>query len=945
MIPKNIVNRFSRNLLLTIFMIIPIGVTFYFYVRAEKQIDLAHNQRLISFQLADELRQSSDDLTRMARTYIITADQRYKQQYQDVLDIRNGTKPRPEGYSARIYWDLVLSDDKRPRHASRESVPLLELMRRNGFTEQELAKLSEAKQHSDQLALLELETMRLVETSGPGAEAKQARARVMLHDLPYHQAKAAIMKPIDDFYVMVDKRTQGAVEAATGLAMVLRITFIGFAIWLVLMLRWTFKSLRGTLGGSIEEVYSQIARLGKGDFTSVIPLKDKQGHSIMGWLGETQAKLGEIEQERTKAQKEKLEMNEHLEKLSQQNEKVFEASPVGIVLVVKRKIISVNRKFLDIMGYSPEEVLNTSTRILYPSQEAFERFGQEAYSRITDGEIAHSEIDLCRKDGTVFTVNITGGAINPNDLSAGSIWIFEDITERRKVEDNLRKMSRAVEQSPATIIITDLRGTIEFVNPKFTELTGYSAEEAVGQNPRILRSGQTPPEVYKKLWSTISSGKVWEGEFLNRSKDGTLFWEHATISPLRDANGAITHYLAIKEDITEKKHIMDQLLQSQKLESIGQLAGGLAHDFNNILSIISGYAYLMRLESRSGRDQADNIEKIEAASARGAELTQGLLAFSRKQVLNQRHQNLNPLISNTGSFILRLIGENIELSLSMKDDPLLVYIDPGQIEQALLNLATNARDAMPDGGVLRFTSAAGVIDEKFIRTHGFGQIGSYAVISVADSGCGMDEQTLKQIFEPFFTTKGVGKGTGLGMAMVMGIVKQHNGFIDVRSAVGAGTTFDIYLPLVDKADDTPESRRSGDYVPERGEGTILVAEDEHSVRDYMEKLLTMLGYTVVLAEDGQDAVEKFALLKDEIQLVIFDMVMPRKSGKEAWNEIRQIDSSIKVIYVSGYAEDIIERQGGLGPDEVLIRKPVIPRELLGMVKEMIRKVPAQGTRT
>jgi CheY-like chemotaxis protein len=242
---------------------------------------------------------------------------------------------------------------------------------------------------------------------------------------------------------------------------------------------------------------------------------------------------------------------------------------------------------------------------------------------------------------------------------------------------------------------------------------------------------------------------------------------------------------------------------------------------------------------------------------------------------------------------------------------------------------------MPDGGVLSITSSAGIIDENFVRSRSYGTVGRYAVISVTDTGCGMDEHTMNRIFDPFFTTKGVGKGTGLGMAMVMGIIKQHNGFIDVKSVVGTGTTFDIYLPLVIKVDNAPESVESEAHLTEQGEGTILVAEDEEAVRYFMDKLLTMLGYKVVLAMDGQDAVDKFKLLKDEIQLVIFDMVMPKKSGKDAWDEIRRIDSSIKVIYVSGYAEDIIERQGGLGPDEVLLKKPINPRELLSRIKELI----------
>lgn len=595
-----------------------------------------------------------------------------------------------------------------------------------------------------------------------------------------------------------------------------------------------------------------------------------------------------------------------------------------------------NRILALITGYNNEEIA-TMNPLDYFRGEDVERISTAIHKTVETGSVVVEACLVTKHGAKQIPFEFRSSLLRNHYGDPVAICGFgRDITDRIQSENLILKLSQAVEQSPVSLVITDTKGEIEFVNSKFTELTGYSFKEATGQNPRILRSGQTPPEVYQKLWTTISSGNVWEGEFLNRSKDGTLFWEHATIAPLRDIKGEITHYLAIKEDITEKKSIMNQLLQSQKLEAVGKLAGGIAHDFNNILSIIRGYAYLMKLKSGSGLDQTENIEKIELASARGAELTQSLLAFSRKQVLNLRQQNLNPLLSNTSTFIMRLIGENIELSLSMKDDPLMVYIDPGQIEQVLLNLTTNARDAMPNGGTLHFSSAAVIIDEYFIRTHGFGHAGNYAIISISGSGCGMDEQTMKQIFEPFFTTKGVGEGTGLGMSMAMGIVKQHDGFITVRSTVGKGTTFEIYLPLMVNAIDTPEPVQFDSCLPEHGEGTILVAEDEPFMRDYMGKLLTTIGYTVVFAIDGQEAVDTFAQMKDEIQLVIFDMVMPRKSGKEAWNEIRQIDGSIKVIYVSGYSEDFIKRRGEFSPDEVLIRKPILPQELLGLVKDMIR---------
>jgi len=639
---------------------------------------------------------------------------------------------------------------------------------------------------------------------------------------------------------------------------------------------------------------------------------------------------------RKQAENELRESNEKLRQLSQQQTTIFDASPVGIAIVVDRKVISQNRTFCQMMGYSPEEIYSKSTRLFYLSQDAFERFGRAAYPRFVEGKIFNTETEFRRKDGSSFAVNITGGAIDPADLSIGSIWVFEDISERKFVNDRLRKLSQAVEQSPVTIVITDTQGTIEFVNPKFTHLTGYTAEEALGRNPRILQSGQTLPEVYVNLWSTIKAGNVWEGEFLNRSKDGTLFWEHATISPLRDSIGIITHFLAVKEDVTEKKSVMEQLVQSQKIESIGQLAGGLAHDFNNILSVISGYACLLKLTMGPDKKQRDNLEKIMTATSRAAELTHSLLAYSRKQIMNPQLQNLNTLIANVGSFIRRLIGENIDLAITMKNDPLSVNVDTVQIEQVMLNLATNARDAMPNGGVFGITTAAGSVENKNIASNGSGGVCQYAVITVSDTGCGIDEQQVLRIFDPFFTTKESGKGTGLGLSMVMGIIQQHGGFIDVQSEKGIGTTFSIYLPL-DESEDASQETESSVLQIVTGTGTILVAEDDPVVRALMEELLTTSGYTVIPAVDGQDAVEKYSDMKDEINLVIMDMVMPRKSGKVACDEIRQINGAARILLVSGYASDVLERQGDLAADVKLIMKPIHPLKIMSTIAEILKK--------
>jgi PAS domain S-box-containing protein len=507
-------------------------------------------------------------------------------------------------------------------------------------------------------------------------------------------------------------------------------------------------------------------------------------------------------------------------------------------------------------------------------------------------------------------------------------------SEHKCAEIELHKLARAIDQSPVSITITDIQGTIESVNRSFTTMTGYITEEAIGQNHRILQSGKTPPETYEKLWSAITAGKTWDGEFINKRKDGSLFYEHAIISVIRDDKGAISHYLAVKEDITEKKSIMEQLIHSQKMESIGELAGGLAHDLNNILSVVNGYATLAKLEMDKNHQQSDYIQEILRASSRAASLTQSLLAYSRKQEMNRQNQDLNLLVETVGSFISRIIHDNITFTFSAATDPLIVCVDTVQIEQVLLNLATNARDAMPNGGSFAISIAEESIDEHFIATHGYGTIGHYAAITVTDNGLGMDEPTKHKVFDPFFTTKEVGKGTGLGLSMVMGIILQHGGFINLQSEPGSGSVFQIYLPLM-VAEEFVHTTKRQDAPMKKACGTILLAEDDELTRTMMEELLTRAGYTVIIAVDGQDAVEKFTARKEEIQLVFTDIVMPRKSGTEARDEIRQMSASVKFIFASGHSKDVIEREGALGPDAEIITKPIMPFELLNKIASLI----------
>ncbi|MBL8626711.1 MAG: PAS domain S-box protein [Myxococcales bacterium] len=386
---------------------------------------------------------------------------------------------------------------------------------------------------------------------------------------------------------------------------------------------------------------------------------------------------------------------------------------------------------------------------------------------------------VIRPDGEIRWVHAAGETVrDAAGRGVALIGYLQDITDRRRIEDGLRQTSMAVEQSPVAIEVTGIDGTIEYVNPWFTRVTGYAAAEVIGQHARILKSGHTPPERYDELWATIRAGQVWEGELQNRRKDGGLFWEHATISPLRNAAGEVTHYVAVKEDITARKAadaaqalLQAELAQAQKLESVGRLAGGVAHDFNNMLGAILGLTELVMLDLGPGHASYGDLVDIRSAAQRSAELTRQLLSFARRQPIRPQVVDLNDAVGGMLKLLRRLIGEDIELAWHPAAALWPVEVDPSQIDQILANLAVNARDAI--AGVGRLTLATANVDVDAARAARTPEArpGAYVRLTVADTGCGMDADVLAHMFEPFFTTKEPGKGTGLGAATVYGIVK------------------------------------------------------------------------------------------------------------------------------------------------------------------------------
>jgi len=539
-------------------------------------------------------------------------------------------------------------------------------------------------------------------------------------------------------------------------------------------------------------------------------------------------------------------------------------------------------------------------------------------------------------DGTVRIVHEEAEVIFDSNHEAVQMnGTVQDITERKQIEEQFRKLSHAIEQSTLSILITDTKGNIEYANPILFDVTGYTREEAIGKTPKIFSSGKTPPETYRSLWKTILSGKDWHGEFLNKKKDGELFWEHATMSPLKNDKGIITNFVAYKEDITKIKKLEEQFRQAQKMEAVGQLTGGIAHDFNNILTGIILNSELLKMKMEKDNPLRAHAEQTVEQALKAANLIQGLLAFSRKQALNLQFTNLRDVIASTKKLLLRIMREDIELKISIPEKDLAIMADGVQIEQVLINLATNARDAMPNGGTLTIEATDIEMDNGFINTHDFGKGGRYALITVTDTGTGMDENTQKKIFEPFFTTKEVGKGTGLGLAMVYGLIKQHEGYIDLYSEPGKGTAFKIYLPIKElKYEDLKLAEQ---IIPKRGSETILIAEDNEIIRKSTISILENYGYKTIEAVDGDSAVESFIKNKDRIKLVILDVIMPKKNGKDVYNAIVNILPTVKVLFMSGYTGDTLHPKEITEKGLNFISKPFTEKDILKKIREILDK--------
>ncbi len=578
--------------------------------------------------------------------------------------------------------------------------------------------------------------------------------------------------------------------------------------------------------------------------------------------------------------------------------RLFEAAQDGILIldVDTGRITDVNPFLVKLLGYSRQEIIGRTVGELSPFKDVVSNQAMLAKLQ-KDGYVRYEDLPLKTLDGRDIAVEFVSNVYQAGDKQVIQCNI-RDITERKRKEESHTQLATAVEQAVETIVITDTAGKILYANPAFAKTTGYSLADAMGQNPRILQSGKHDAKFYRQMWSALQRGETWSGHFINRRKDGKLYDEDATISPVRDTAGVIVNYVAVKRDVTRELQLEARINQAQKMESIGQLAGGIAHDFNNILSCTIGYLYLAKTAAANNPDVLGYLEHIEQATDRATALVQQILTFSRRDKPEREPIDLNQVVLEALKLLRASVPATIRIKTELTETPAVLANATG-IHQVIMNLGTNAMHAMRDQpGELKVEMGVLEVDEDFVKNHPDLHPGQYVKLSVSDTGCGMDRTTVEHIFEPFFTTKGVGEGTGLGLAVVHGIMKAHDGGISVYSQPGMGTTFHLYFPVLETAAVAPKTAAAP--VP-RGQGErILFVDDEEVLAGLGKKILERLGYQVTATSSVLEALAIARAQAEPFDLVITDLAMPVMDGVKLGGQLLQLQPHLRIILTTGF---------------------------------------------
>ncbi len=599
------------------------------------------------------------------------------------------------------------------------------------------------------------------------------------------------------------------------------------------------------------------------------------------------------------------------------------------------KITYVNKAVHKMMGYSQEELVGQSVHIL--GEENEEGVSQQT---IIEHTIEHgfwrgTAVNVTRDGELKHLDSRTWLIFDENDQPKGMVGVSTDISERRRTEAERMRLATAIEQAAEAVIITDREGKIEYVNPAFEQVTGYDVDEVTGKRPSFLKSGKHDVSFYSKMWKTILSGNIWSGQFVNKHKDGTYYDEEATISPIRNENGVITNFVAVKRDMTEERRLEAQLMQSQKMEAIGTLAGGIAHDFNNILSLILGYTELAMKLSAKNTKIFDSLTEVTQAGNRAKDLVQQILAFSRQSEQQKKPVQVHLIVKEA----LKMLRSSLPATIQIKQDlqsESIISADPTQIHQIVMNLCTNAYHAMRDEGGTLHIHLTDVTRRHLRSNDNQQQTLKYLKVTVSDTGHGIPPEIINRIFEPYFTTKGKSEGTGLGLAIIHGIVNSHDGHIEVSSKLGQGTTFDIYFPVVDEAEEI-----SSDEVLEIEDVTtanILFVDDEKSLTELYTKVLESFGHNVTPATSAAEALRLLKRKPSAYNIVVTDLTMPKMTGITLATQMQQVMPGLPVILCSGYSENVdCDKFKEAGIRELII-KPIPTMKLISSIETIMEGI-------
>lgn len=641
---------------------------------------------------------------------------------------------------------------------------------------------------------------------------------------------------------------------------------------------------------------------------------------------------------------ERKQAEDALRRSEEEFKSLFEASSAGAAILADRLFKRVNSVLLRITGFTSDELIGKPTRVLYADDAEFERVGRELYPQIRDEGFGMMEARIMHKTGYMIDVVICGSPLDINDFAKGVSVTILDISQRKRAEEALKQseaeFKSLFEATPAGAVMLVDR-VFKRVSSKLTRMLGYTEEEMVNHSARMIYDSDEEFErAGSELYGSMEHDGLGKTEARIRRKDGSMIDVQLYVSPL-DPMDFSKGVSATVEDVTERKKaeadkekLQEQLNQSQKMESIGRLAGGVAHDFNNMLTAIIGNTELAMLKLDRKEQIYSRLSVVKQAAESAADLTKQLLAFSRKQIINPTVINLNDIIDTMQSMLIRLIGENITLRVILHPGLYPVKIDASQIQQIIMNLTINARDAMPDGGTLIIETGNTMLDDDYCRRHDYPISSEHVMLVVSDTGMGLSDEVKEHLFEPFFTTKAQGKGTGLGLATVYGAVRQNGGTIDVYSEEGQGTSFKIYFPISIEDISTLPQQWKNDNMPE-GNETILLVEDNPLVLDFSRGILEMLGYRVLTAATGEEAITAAKNCPDLIHLLMTDVVLPGINGHALAEKMQVQKPGIKVLFNSGYTQEAIVTKGVLKQGLHFISKPFSALSIAQKIREVL----------